>query len=97
VVALQASVELGGWLITASRLQEPPHRFVVATLRAVNLCGRQSVKLVFLLTDYFDRSSLSQLIFRNLRDALAGPVAITAIVTKIGNRDSALRLDLLQL
>ena len=54
MVALDASVELGRRLVSAPGLKEPPERFVVAALRAIDLGCGERVQLRFLVSDDLD-------------------------------------------
>ena len=97
MIALHAPVELRRRLVAAPRLKEPPHRLVVAALRALDLGGGESAELAFLVPDHLDRGHAREFLLCRLGDAPAGLVAVSAVVAQVGDRDFLAALDLLQL
>lgn len=81
MVALHTPVELGRGFVSTSRLQEPPHSFVVAALRAFDLGGREGRQLVLFVADDLDRGNIRELLLRCLRHGLPCLVGISTVVT----------------
>jgi hypothetical protein len=97
VVALQAPVELSGWLVSTPSLKEPPTRLVMATLGALYLGGREGVELVLGIPHDLDWRSSRKFLLRSLGHSPSGLVAVAAIVADVGYTDFTRTLNLLQL
>jgi len=98
VVALGASVELGGWLVPTPCLQEPPERLVVSALRAFDLRCWEGAELRFLVSYDLDLGSIGELLLCRLFDRLSRRLAgISAVVADECNRDVLCPLYLLEL
>ena len=96
MVALQAPVELGWWLITAPCLEKPPACLVMPTLRAFDFRSRKSIQLILLVTDDLDRCHGSELLLCGLHHGPSGFVGIAAVITDVRNRHFMLPFDLLK-
>jgi len=98
VVALGASVELGGGLVPAPCLQEPPECLVVSALRAFDFRCRKGAEFRFLVSYDFYLRGVGKLLFGRLLDRLSRRLAgISTVVADECDSDILRSFDLLEL
>ena len=95
MATFEASVELGRGFIAASRLEEPPSRLVVPTLRTLNLGSGKHVELILLVANDLYRRGRRQFLLSGLGDGLPCLVGVTAVVAEVCDGDFLTVLQLL--